>query len=285
MIEVKSLTKKYNSFNALDDVSFTFSKGVLGLLGPNGAGKTTFMRILATLLAPSSGDIFVNGKPLTKEANHIRSSVGYLPQHFHVYPQVTAYEFLNYIAVMKGVKNKKVRREHIMHVLEEVNLLPKANEKVKTYSHGMKQRIGIAQALIGDPTLLIFDEPTVGLDPEERLRFRNLISKVSDEKCVLLSTHVVSDIESSCHDLVVLNKGKKVFGGTVADLKEKARCKVWEVPVKSTSDSLGYTVLQMKEENGQLFVYLLADEKPYQYAKAIEPTLEDGYMDLLEELK
>ena len=285
MIEVRNLGHKYNSFTALDNVSFSFSKGVFGLLGPNGAGKTTFMRILATLLSPTSGEILIDGKPLSKEAAFIRSNIGYLPQHFHVYPQLTALEFLDYIAVMKGLTNKKIRHEKIMHVLEEVNLLPKAKEKIKNYSNGMKQRVGIAQALVGNPSLLIFDEPTVGLDPEERLRFRNIISKISDEKCVLLSTHVVTDIESSCKDLIVLNKGKNVFTGTVEDLKEVARCKVWEVPVRTPSEAFDYTVLQLKESNGQLFAHLLGDEKPFSYAKAIDPTLEMGYMALLEEIR
>ncbi|CAG9621007.1 ATP-binding cassette domain-containing protein [Sutcliffiella rhizosphaerae] len=283
MIEIKNLSKLYKHHKALQSVNLEISNGIYGLLGPNGAGKSTLMRIMATLMKPTAGDIFIDSYSINSDPEKVRSVIGYLPQHFHVYPQLTPVEILDFVGVMKGIHNKAERRDQIDYWLNEVNLKKKAKEKLKTLSHGMKQRVGIAQAFMGSPKLVILDEPTVGLDPEERLRFRNMISKEGLTKSILLSTHVVTDIESSCYDIAVLQNGKLLLDSTIEDLKEKACNKVWEGMVASTfleSFSDG-TLLSTEYKGSHMNVRILADEKPFYGASLVEPTLEDGYLALL----
>ncbi|GAE09083.1 ABC transporter ATP-binding protein [Paenibacillus sp. JCM 10914] len=201
MITIEHLNKTYRKgVKALTDISLQLDTGMTGLLGPNGAGKTTLMRILSTLLAPTSGKITVNGIPLERP-EEVRRLIGYLPQHFHIYPQLTGRDYLDYVAVMKGITDRMARQREIARLLETVNLQDKADMKVRTYSGGMKQRIGIAQALLGSPDVLVVDEPTSGLDPQERVRFRNVLTRFSINRTVLLSTHIVADIESNCRHI------------------------------------------------------------------------------------
>ncbi|QFT90410.1 putative ABC transporter ATP-binding protein YxlF [Bacillus sp. THAF10] len=283
MIEIKNLSKFYKQHQALHSINLTISNGIYGLLGPNGAGKSTLMRVLATLMRPTSGDVVIDSYSIHTSPEKVRQFIGYLPQHFHVYPQLTPIEILDFVAVMKGITNKKERKEHIHHWLHEVNLTHKAKDKLKTFSHGMKQRVGIAQAFIGNPKLIILDEPTVGLDPEERLRFRNLLSKEGINKSILLSTHVVTDIESSCYDIAVLKNGRLLMDSTIDDLKEIACSKVWEgvvAPIFLDSFSDG-TILGSEYRGDKVYARILADEKPFFGASLIQPTLEDGYLALI----
>ncbi|WP_078379208.1 ABC transporter ATP-binding protein [Sutcliffiella halmapala] len=283
MIQIQNLSKEYKESKALHALNLTISNGIFGLLGPNGAGKTTLMRILATLLEPSNGDVVLNSVSLVSNPEKIRKHIGYLPQHFHVYPQLTPIEVLDYVAVMKGLNNKNARKEEISHWLEEVNLQHKAKDKIKTFSHGMKQRLGIAQAFIAKPCVVILDEPTVGLDPEERLRFRNLLSKEGRDKCILLSTHVVTDIESSCYEIGVLKEGRLILDGTVEDLKEEAEGKVWhgEVPATHITHFKNEIILSIEQHGDYVKARILSDEKPFYGATLDKATLEDGYLALL----
>ena len=210
MIEIDNLTKTYRgNVHALNGIDLTIGTGMFGLVGPNGAGKTTLMRILAGLLRSSGGSVTVFGHDLSTNAGRqaAKANLGYLPQDLGLYPNLNAYEFLDYMAILKGVTDKNERQRQIADLLEKVRLTDAAKRRLKTYSGGMKRRIGIAQALLGDPKLLIVDEPTAGLDPEERVRFRNLLSDMAAERTIILSTHIVEDISQSCNDLAVMRGG------------------------------------------------------------------------------
>lgn len=284
MIEIKHLSKKYRRGGlALDDITLTLHEGMVGLLGPNGAGKSSLMRILATLVAPTSGEASINGIPLRK-AEDIRKIIGYLPQQFQVYPQLTGSEYLDYVGAMKGMNDPKQRKQEIGRLLEEVNLQDKAGKRVKTYSGGMKRRLGIAQALLGSPQVLIVDEPTAGLDPEERVRFRNLLTRFSLGRIVLLSTHIVADIESNCRQIAVLDRGRVRMSGELMELQEFGRGKVWEGEVSEEQfarlDPMSI-VSTRRTENG-LRCRIIGETPPAgSGAVQVRPSLEDGYLALL----
>lgn len=283
MITIEHLSKTYRKGKwALLDVSLTFDKGMTGLLGPNGAGKTTLMRILATLLAPTSGQVTVNGIPLGRP-EEIRSMLGYLPQHFHIYPQMTGRDYLDYVGVMKGLTDPALRRKEISKLLEMVNLQEKADKKVRTYSGGMKQRIGIAQALLGSPDVLIVDEPTSGLDPQERVRFRNMLTRFSINRTVLLSTHIVADIESNCRKVAVMNQGSLLMTGDLEDLQACGEGYVWEAVLTPTQFAAvdPATIISTRTVPEGMICRLTGDESPLSGAVRVEPTLEDGYLALL----
>lgn len=280
-IQISNLTKRYGQFTALDRVSLEIPGGMFGLLGPNGAGKTTLMRILTTLTAPTEGTVTVGGHSVTQYPEKIRRRLGYLPQDFGFYKGLNAYELLDYIASMKNLPKGPERKRQIEAVLEQVNLTGDARRKVGGYSGGMKQRLGIAQALLGDPQLLVVDEPTSGLDPEERIRFRNLLSRLASQRTVILSTHIVADVEASCTGLAVLNKGRLVFSGTPEQLAEQAQSKVWQVeasPEEAELLSRRYRVLSSRRSGGVEQVRLLADENPLQRGEPVLPGLEEGYL-------
>ncbi|MBP1994948.1 ABC transporter ATP-binding protein [Paenibacillus eucommiae] len=284
MIEIRDLGKKYKTNEwALQGIELHIEHGMFGLLGPNGAGKTTLIRILATLLKPTTGGVKINDVSLQRP-EEIRKVIGYLPQIFQIYPQLTALEFLDYVGVMKGITDSKQRRREIDTLLAKVNLTEKAKKKVKTFSGGMKQRLGIAQALLGDPQVLIVDEPTAGLDPEERVRFRNLLAQFSVNRTVILSTHIVADIESSCNQLAVLTRGKLALSGTLQQLQAFAENHVWEIEV-SDQQFAGLSHLQIvssrRSATGGLTCKVIAQEQPVQGAIALKPTLEDGYLALI----
>lgn len=224
------LTKHYGNKIAVDCVSATLEPGVYGLLGANGAGKTTLMRMLCAILESTSGEVLFDGQDVISMGADYRNVLGYLPQDFGYYPNYTAMEFLMYIAALKGIP-KKIARQRAKQLLEEVGLSNVANKKVGTFSGGMKQRVGIAQALLNNPDILILDEPTAGLDPKERVRFRNLLSDYAGDKIVILSTHIVSDIEAIADEVLLMKKGRFVLQGTVSELIEKAKGKVWELTV------------------------------------------------------
>src|SRR5512138_691933 len=233
MIQITGLTKTYGTgnktVNALNGVDLQIGSGMFGLLGPNGAGKTTFMRILAGIVNPSSGSVHVNGRDLNTEAGKqaVKSMLGYLPQELGMYPELTAEQFVDYMAILKGLDDPHKREQRVKQVLEMVGLQDAARRKIKSFSGGMKRRVGIAQALVNDPKLLIVDEPTSGLDPEERIRFRNLLVHLAADRVVLLSTHIVEDIGQTCRDLAVLAKGSILFRGSPLDLTRSAEGRVW----------------------------------------------------------
>ena len=228
-IEIKHVNKFYGKKQALKDINLTIEQGMFGLLGRNGAGKTTLMKLLATLHGKQSGEVSVCGIPINK-AKEIRSITGYLPQDFSMYPSMKVEECLDYLGVLSGMSSEE-RRKRIPMLLKKVNLTQKKHSKVKSLSGGMKRRLGIAQALLHDPKVLIVDEPTAGLDPEERIRFRNLLCEVAEERIVLLSTHIVGDVEATCEQIAILNEGEILWKGTVTELIENARGKVFTAKV------------------------------------------------------
>ncbi len=279
-ISITHLTKDYGKFRALDSISLHIPGGMFGLLGPNGAGKTTLLRILTTLLVPTSGQVRIGEFDVMQNPGEVRRRLGYLPQDFGFYRTLTAFEMLDYIGAMKNVP-ARLRKEQVLKTLTEVNLLEEARRKVGTFSGGMRQRLGIAQALLGNPELIVVDEPTAGLDPEERIRFRNLLSRLGQDRTVLLSTHIVSDIEASCTGLAVLNRGKLVFSDTPDALINQARGAVWQVdvPVEEWQKlEVKYPVLSTRMHNGYMRARLLASYPPLSGAQPLEPDLEDGFM-------
>ncbi|WP_334076195.1 MULTISPECIES: ABC transporter ATP-binding protein [Paenibacillus] len=284
MIEIKHLSKKYRRGGlALNDVTLTLHEGMVGLLGPNGAGKSSLMRILATLVEPTSGGASINGIPLRK-AEDIRKIIGYLPQQFQVYPQLTGTEYLDYVGAMKGINDPKRRKREIERLLVEVNLQDKAGKRIKTYSGGMKRRLGIAQALLGSPQVLIVDEPTAGLDPEERVRFRNLLTRFSLGRIVLLSTHIVADIESNCRQIAVLDRGHVRMTGDLSELQEYGKGKVWEGVVSEEQFARldPMSIVSTRRTEDGLRCRIIGDASPAgSGAVQVRPTLEDGYLALL----
>lgn len=283
-IEIQSLSKSYGKKQALKDVTLTIPSGMFGLLGPNGAGKTTLMKTLATLLKKNQGSVQICGIPV-ENVTEIRRITGYLPQEFSMYPNMTVYEALDYLGVLSGL-DAKMRKARIPALLDQVNLLEDKTKKVKALSGGMKRRLGIAQAIIHNPEILIVDEPTAGLDPEERVRFRNLLCEIAEDRIVILSTHIVGDIEATCENIAVLNEGQILFNGTVAQLLERADGKVYtaEVSRKELSDlKEEYKVTSMLSMGNNVSVRFISDEQPFLSASSCEPGVEDAYMYLMQE--
>jgi len=276
------LTKHYNKQKtALTDFSLTIHKGVLGLLGPNGAGKSTLMKLIATISKPSEGTLLLDGVDIVKNPNSIRKVLGYLPQDFGVYPNLNAYEFLEYIAAMKGVGGKGLR-QRIDMLLEGVNLTADAKRPIGSYSGGMKQRIGIAQALLNDPKVLIFDEPTVGLDPEERMRFRQLIGDLAQDCIIILSSHIVSDIETIADEVAIMQHGKLITHGPQHNIIKQAEGNIFEILIANSSLSQfkqKYKVIDTARHTEGIKVRYIS--KPQNVASLSTPvtaTLEDAYL-------
>ncbi|WP_443659475.1 ABC transporter ATP-binding protein [Clostridium algidicarnis] len=278
-IQISNLTKKFGTSTVLDNIDIEISSGMFGLLGRNGAGKTTLMRIIATLLTKNSGDITICGMPV-ENTKDIREIVGYLPQDFSMYPSMKVYEAMDYLGVLSKIPKQK-RQEIIPSLLGKVNLLDYQNTRVKALSGGMKRRLGIAQAIMHSPKVLIVDEPTAGLDPEERIRFRNLLSEIAKDRIVILSTHIVGDIEATCENIAILNKGKIIYKGKTEELAKLAEGKVYTVTVSSEElDKFKdkYKIIAMVSHGNNAILRILADNKPFEDAKVCEPTIEDGYM-------
>lgn len=284
MIECLGLSKQYKKDTwALRNVNLTIRTGMFGLLGPNGAGKTTLIRILSALQQPTEGQVRFQGVPVQKNPDALRAQMGYLPQFFQVYPHLSGYEFLEYVAVMKGMTHRQQRQVAIERLLKQVNLTADAYKKVKTYSGGMKQRLGIAQALLNDPQVVIVDEPTAGLDPEERVRFRNLLAQFSLQRTVILSTHIVADIESSCRQVAVLNKGMLALSGDLKQLQLQAEGRVWEAEVTEQQYASIHhlPVVSARRVDHDYQVRVICDEPPFPQAHPVAPSLEDGYLSLI----
>jgi ABC-type multidrug transport system ATPase subunit len=283
-LTISHLSKQYRrDFWGLRDFDLELTPGVIGLLGPNGAGKSTLMRMLATITQPSEGIVKWNDTDIVQSPDTLRAVLGYLPQDFGVYPNLTAVEFLEYMAAIKGMDAKSARRR-IDELLVVVNLVHAAKRLLGGYSGGMKQRVGIAQALLNDPQLLIVDEPTVGLDPEERVRFRNLLSDLAGERIILLSTHIVSDVEATATEIVVINKGRKVQHAAPEKLLALLDGKVWQwiipsndLPAIKQKHLISGTV---RRDNG-IQVRVVSEASPSPEAQAIAPSLEDVYLHLV----
>ncbi|MCH5345272.1 MAG: ABC transporter ATP-binding protein [Acetatifactor sp.] len=279
-LSLDRLTKHYGSKIAVDCVSATLRPGVYGLLGANGAGKTTLMRMLCAILESTSGEVLLDGKEVTSMGADYRNILGYLPQEFGYYPGYTAKEFLMYIAALKGIP-KNIAEKRTEELLEVVGLGSVAGKKVKTFSGGMKQRVGIAQALLNDPEILILDEPTAGLDPKERVRFRNLLSDYAGDKIVILSTHIVSDIEAIADEVLLMKKGKFVLQGKIPEMVEKANGKVWELvvsPEEARKWQERTIVANLRHEGKQVILRILSDSIPDERAMSCEASLEDLYL-------
>jgi ABC-2 type transport system ATP-binding protein len=284
-LNIQNLSKQYSNKNwGLQDFTLEIGSGVLGLLGPNGAGKSTLMRILATITKATAGSVTWNGMDIAKSPDTLRAVLGYLPQDFGVYPNLSAVEFLEYMAVIKGLDAKTMKRR-IDELLQVVNLVEAAKRPLGSYSGGMKQRVGIAQALLNDPQLLIVDEPTVGLDPEERVRFRNLLSDLSGERIIILSTHIVSDVESTATHIVLIDKGRLLRAAAPEDLLKELENKVWEWIVSSDELALlkqKYIVSGTIRRSDGVQVRVVSEDKPDTNAQYASPNLEDAYLYIIE---
>lgn len=279
-LKIEHLYKSYKNNRALQDVNFTLKKGIYGLLGENGAGKSTLMRIMATVDFPTSGNILYNGKDIFSLDDGYRSLIGYMPQEYNVYPGFSAEDFLEYMGVLKGIPEDKLKVK-IQEVLEFVNLSDVAKKKVKSFSGGMKRRIGIAQAIINAPEILILDEPTAGLDPKERIRFSNIISDMAKERIVLLSTHIVSDIEAIASELIVVKEGSLLETGNIEELTQKVQGQVWETMI----DQKVYhqlrkerSVIHLKQMGNNVQVRFVGQQYPGITNQQADPTLEDYYI-------
>ena len=281
-IVIKNLSKNYGRKAALKNVSVTIHSGMYGLLGRNGAGKTSLMRILATLSVPSGGEVSMNGIPIN-ETGKIREIVGYLSQNFSFYRNMSVYDAMDYLGLLSNLPDK-IRKERIASLLEQVNLKENMRTKIKALSGGMKQRLGIAQALLHDPQILIVDEPTAGLDPEERIRFRNMLSEFAEDRIVILSTHISSDVEASCENIGVLDNGKMIWNGAAEELVKQAEGKVYLISVEKKQDKIireKYTVLNIIASGSGTQYRVLSETLPEEKHILQAPTLEDGYMYLL----
>ncbi|MCJ0222600.1 ABC transporter ATP-binding protein [Clostridioides difficile] len=278
-IAVSNLSKRFGKKQALDNINLEIDSGMFSLLGRNGAGKTTFMRILATLLSKTEGSIHMCGVPI-ENTKEIRNMVGYLPQDFSMYPNMTVYKAMDYLAVLSDIPLRK-RRKIIAKLLSKVNLTNYQNVKVKSLSGGMNRRLGIAQALIHNPRVLIVDEPTAGLDPEERIRFRNLLCEIANDRIVILSTHIVGDIEATCENVAILNSGKVIYNGSTEALAKLAEGKVYSIEVdKKDIENIKsrFIVIGMLTHGGKAILRIISDDKPFETAVNCNPTIEDGYM-------
>ncbi|MEL7062593.1 MAG: ABC transporter ATP-binding protein, partial [Bacteroidota bacterium] len=278
---IQNLSKTYpNGVQALKNVSLTIGKGMFGLLGQNGAGKSTLMRTIATLQDPDSGSITFNGIDIAKQPQALRKVLGYLPQEFGVYPNVTAEELLLHIADMKGIVRKSERKEIVASLLDRVNLYDVRKKKLNGYSGGMKQRFGIAQALLGDPQLIIVDEPTAGLDPMERNRFYNLLAALGENKVVILSTHIVEDVSTLCHDMAIMGRGEVLLTGKPHEVERSLEGQLWEAqihPEELPTFEKEFQLISSRYHLGKLMITVVASDLPHEIFWHKAPSLEDAY--------
>lgn len=280
-LSIEKVSKQFGVKQAVKPLSLTLKPGVYGLIGANGAGKTTLMRMVCSILKPSSGQILCNGTRIEQMGDRYRNLLGYLPQDFGYYPDYTARDYLAFIAAIKGADKRQAAAKVAQH-LELVNLAEAANKKIRTFSGGMKQRLGIAQAVLNDPMLLVLDEPTAGLDPKERMRFRNLISALSKERIVLLSTHIVSDIDYIANELLMLKQGELILKGSTTDAIRSMEGRVWTCTVQPSQVeemSRRYRVVNLQHDgNLGTLLRIVSETAPACEARNVEPNLEDLYL-------
>jgi ABC-2 type transport system ATP-binding protein len=284
-LQITGLHKTYaNGVTAINNISMQMSNGMFGLLGPNGAGKSTLMKTIAGLQNPDSGSIFLNGIDVIKDKLFIKKQLGFLPQDFGVYPKISAYDLLDHVAILKGLTQKGERKEQVLALLEKVNLFMHRKKEVFTFSGGMRQRFGIAQALLGNPQIVIVDEPTAGLDPEERNRFNNLLSEIGENIIVILSTHLVEDVRTLCTEMAVINKGSLLAFGKPADFINELKGTLWQKAI--AKNEVGefeakHQLISTEFNMGRLHVHVRSAEHPGHGFNAIEPGLEDAYFSIL----
>jgi ABC-2 type transport system ATP-binding protein len=288
-IQIDGLSKVYpNGKQALSDINLNIENGMFGLLGPNGAGKSSLMRILVTLMTPSSGKVSINGYDLMHDRGEIRKMLGYLPQDFRFFSNLKTWEFLDYAAGLSGIKSKKERLSKVDEWLDKVGLFNARERKANKLSGGMKRRLGIAQALIGDPKIIVVDEPTTGLDPQERIRFRNILSELSQQDVIIiLSTHIVGDISSMCRELALLNNGTVQFNGAPEKLMDKVRGRAWQLQTSGTEYDLlkeKYPIISTIPTDDGWEIQFVGDNVDIKNAIEIEPTLEHAYVYFMENI-
>ncbi len=280
-LKIENLTKVYpNGVKALDNVSIEITNGMFGLLGPNGAGKSSLMRTLATLQDADSGTAFLNEIEILNNPLELRKVLGYLPQEFGVYPKITAEQLLDHIAILKGITSSKERKELVGYLLQKVNLYEQRAKSVKGFSGGMKQRVGIAQALIGNPQLIIVDEPTAGLDPGERNRFHNLLADVGQEVIIILSTHIVDDVRELCSNMAIMNLGQIVYKGTPNNVLQELKGQVWQKSIARNEVEeyqKNFKVISDKMVAGNPLIHILSESNPGEGFESVEPNLEDVF--------
>ncbi|HEY8488851.1 MAG TPA: ATP-binding cassette domain-containing protein [Thermaerobacter sp.] len=284
VVEARGLAKRFGRITALEHVDLTIGPGIFGLLGPNGAGKTTLLRILATVLDPSEGTLAIAGHRLPRGKEAVRRLLGYVPQEFAVYRRLTGREFLDYVALLRGLEDPAVRRRRVQEVLERVNLLDAAHRLCGTYSGGMRRRLAVAQALLADPPFLVVDEPTAGLDPEEHLRFLDLLAELGRTRTIVFSTHVVADVAATCSRLAVLREGRLLFAGSAAELVSRVRGRVWEVRASETALQRlpgEVAVVKVRPAGAGVAARVVAGQNPGGLGVPAEPTLEDAYVGLV----
>lgn len=286
MLTITNVNKTYaNGIKALDGVSINISKGLFGLLGPNGAGKSSLMRTIATLQQPDEGSIKFDDIDVINQPDELRQRLGYLPQEFGVYPRISAYELLDHLAILKGITQKALRHEAVEGLLAHTNLFEHRRHAVSSFSGGMRQRFGIAQALLGDPDLLIVDEPTAGLDPEERNRFHNLLVSLGRDKVIILSTHIVDDVSELCEDMAVLGNGRILLQGNPIEVTNQLNGKIWRktvLPEEMPQYEKAHDVISKRLFAGRTVVYVLSDEAPVGFESA-PADLEDAYFNVLKQ--
>lgn len=284
-LHLQNLSKQYgNGVKALDHVTLSIGNGMFGLLGPNGAGKSSLMRTLATLQLPDSGQVYFDGQDIYQDSQYMRNQLGYLPQDFGVYPKISAVDLLSHMAVLKGMLNQSERKEQVLSLLQQTNLYEVRKRAVSSYSGGMRQRFGIAQALLGNPQLIIVDEPTAGLDPLERNRFHDLLSEIGEQKVVLLSTHIVEDVHDLCPEMAVLAGGKVILKGKPSILTEGLNGRIWRKTIskEALADYANvFNVISTRRLAGQIQLHVLADERPATGFEPFYPGLEEVYFSAL----
>ncbi len=280
-LQIHNLNKTYKgTVKALENIDLTIDKGMFGLLGPNGAGKSTLMRTIATLQDPDSGSIYLGDIDVLNEKAALRKVLGYLPQDFGFYPRVTALELLHHFAVLKGITNKAERKEVVDALLQQTNLYESRKRNLSDYSGGMRQRFGIAQALLGNPRLVIVDEPTAGLDPMERNRFYNILSEIGEQVIVILSTHIVEDVRTLCNKMVVMNKGRVLLEGTPSKTVAAFQGRIWQKVIDKTAFKQymeQFKVISQYISEGKLIIHVLSDDRPGQDFDPVTAGLEDVY--------